>query len=1225
MKKDGLHQKEVWRGSTLFKKICRKMKLTGLFMLVSFVAISAGTYSQNTRFSFRIENGTLNDLFLYLEENSEFRFSYNKSDLDDTQRISSEFENESVEQILNKILDMEKLSISIKNEYVIITNKGKAQKRPFNNAIHQPVRTISGKVTDPDGLPLPGVTISIKGTTKGTITGSDGNYLLSDVPPASTLIFSFVGMIAQEIQVSGKTRIDVVMAEETIDLEEVVAIGYGTMKKSDLTGSVASVSGKTILATPVPNVAQAMQGKLAGVNVISQDGRPDATISVRIRGGGSISQSNEPLILVDGLPVSSLSDIPAQQVKSIDVLKDASSTAIYGARGANGVILVTTKGAEKGKGAVSYNGYVKFNTPTKYLKALSPYDYLKYVWANAAANGNAYREPFEKLYGIGGYTTSNPGGIESYRNLGSDDIQRDVYNGSVSWNHDFSVTGGTDKTKILFSVNYLDEQGMKINSYSKRANTSLKVNQKLFDNVDLSLDIRYTDIKNLGDEGTTNGAGSLLSSAYRFRPIATSHILGDLDVLREGNMEQYGKNSSWDTYSPVARISDYDPLTIRQVVRGTASLNWEIIKGLSYHTDLSLNRSWEQTKKWSGAVFNNYIDDTTGEKLYAGAVDYENSNSWHVRWTNTLNYELHIAKVHTINLLAGHEITNSGGSKIRIQANHFPSNFDKKTAFAMINQYDQDHGTSSFSSEMDTPGRIVSLFARANYTLQNRYLLTLTFRADGSSKFAPDHRWGYFPAGAVAWRLSEESFMKDINWLNNLKLRLSFGEVGNDGINSDLWAQTWTSETDRRWQYVLNNQYQSAYDLSSTTMANENLKWETTITRDLGIDFAFFNSRLSGTIDLYRNTTKDLLMQTTLPGITGFTSTYANIGQTSNKGIELSLSGNLFNNRDWNISASANINFNKGNVDKLADNVTGLYGTSWASASSYPTADYILKEGSPVGLVRGLVYDGFYTANDFNYENGVYALKDGVSDVGSFIGSLHGIGSNERPSGQMAYPGAIRYKDISGPDGNPDGIIDENDVTVIGDMTPKHTGGFNIDITYKNIDFGLYFNWSYGNDVYNVNKLGSLYGYKETGVYENKLAILNNAYKIYDVVNGQLVRLTTPEQLDAANADASLPLAYNENGVTSSLGIEDGSYLRLNTLTLGYTFPKTFMMKKTGINELRIYGSIYNVFTITGYSGLDPEVNANIEQNHAVYPTTGLDWGTYPRARSFVVGVNLGF
>jgi TonB-linked SusC/RagA family outer membrane protein len=1077
---------------------------------------------------------------------------------------------------------------------------------------------VTGVVVDDSNTPLPGVTVVVKGTTNGVITNNDGNYSISTSDAnKDVLLFSFIGFETKEVKINGSKLINVQLKTNVLQIEEVVAVGYGVVKKRDVTGSVASVSGKAILATPAANVMQAMQGKLAGVNIITQDGRPDAAVSIRVRGGGSISQSNDPLILVDGVAVSSLSDIPAYQIESIDVLKDASSTAIYGARGANGVILVTTKSAKAGKPSISFNSYMKLNTPTKYLKALNPYDYLKNVWANSAENGDAYRLPFEQLFGIGSYLTNNPGGIDSYKNMATDDVQKDVYNSSVSWNHNFSITGGTDQTKILFSVNYLDEEGMKINSYAKRANISLKVNQKITDNVDFSLDTRFTNDNVLGNEGTTSGSGSILSSAYRFRPISTAHILGDLSALTVGNIENFGKNNLWDQFSPVARTADYDPLTISSNLQSMATLNWHITKAITFHTDFNYNKGWGQVKNWGGAIYNNYIDVSTNLPTYAGAVDYTKSDSWGMRWSNTVNFNYTLANIHKINFLIGNEVTNSGGSSMRIQANRFPVNFTKDNAFAMINQYDQATGNSVISSSLSMPSRIMSVFARANYSLMDRYLFTATFRADGSSRFTPQNRWGYFPAGAFAWRLSEEPFMKPITWIDNLKVRLSYGSVGNDNISSALWSQLWKSSTDPRLEYSLNHQLQSSYDYASSSMANLNLKWETTITRGFGVDFAFFKNKLTGTVDLYSNTTKDLLMQTANPAITGFTTTFANIGQTSNKGVELSLTGTILKNKDWEVTANANININRGNVDQLAPNVTGQYGTNWASSATYPASDYIFKVGSPVGLVRGLTYTGFYTADDFTYANGVYTLKTGIPDLSSFVGVLHGI--TGRPTGQYAYPGLPKFKDQ-----NVDGVINDLDLGVIGNMNPVHTGGFNFNVTYKNFDFGAYFNWSYGNQIYNVNKLASMYGPKEQGVYDNKLAIMNNAYKIYDVVNGQLQLLTTPDQLNAANVNATLPLANGEEGITSTLGIENGSYLRLNTLTLGYTLPKT-LTKKAGISSLRIYGSIYNVMTITGYSGLDPEVNANTSQNSSIYPTTGLDWGTYPRARSFTFGINLNF
>lgn len=1077
-------------------------------------------------------------------------------------------------------------------------------------------KAISGSVTDSNGEPLIGVSVMIKGTTQGVVTDLDGKFTMPQVTPQTVLQFSYIGYETQTVKVGNQTSMSVVLRDNNAALDEVVVIGYQTVKRRDLTGSVASVSGKNIAVAPVADVTQALQGKLPGVNIVSQDGRPDASVSIKVRGGGSISQSNDPLVLIDGV-TGTLGDIPADQVESIDVLKDASSTAIYGARGANGVILVTTKGAKEGKLTVSYNGYAKFNTPTKYLSALDPYDYLSYVWgvADAYDATGGYRTPLENLYGL------QNGGIEKYRNVKKYDVQKDVYNSSFSHNHDVTIAGGNDKTKVRLTLNYMDEEGLKVNSYKKRANISLKFNQKIAHNLDFALDTRYVDIKSMSDESTTSGSGSILSFAYRYRPIATSDIQGDLAAMQEGTIGNFGKETQWDMYSPYERLNDYEPLKQRQHLQATASLNWGIIKGLTYHTDFTMGRRWTQNKIWGGATYNTYLDENTGDKLWAGSVDFTQTSSWNLRWTNTLNYVLDIAKGHNLNVLLGHEVTDAGGSGTRIVADHFPANFTKDNAFAMINQYDAANSTeTAFSSSWDTPERVLSFFGRANYNMLDRYLLTLTFRADGSSKFSPNHRWGFFPAAAFAWRITEEPFMQSAKtWLDNLKLRISYGTVGNDGISSDLWSQTWTAETDNRWRYTLNGIRQSAYDLSSTQMANEDLKWETTITRNIGLDFTVLKGRMWGSVDYYWNTTKDLLMNTTLPGITGFTSTYANIGQTSNRGVEISLSGVIYQDKDWNITAGANINFNKNKVDKLADGITGQYGTQWIQQNR-PSDDYILIEGKPVGLVRGLVYDGFYTTDDFNYSNGVYTLKEGVPDVTSaIVPEFAGIGAGERPSGQIAYPGMAKYRDL---DNN--GYIDTDDYTVIGDMNPDHTGGFNLNITYKNFDLGAYFNWSCGNKLYNVNKLASLYGYKEGGVFQNKLSFMKDSYKIYDIVDGNLVRYTNPEDLARLNANAKYPLAYNSMGVVSSIGIEDGSYLRLNTLSLGYTFDKS-LIKKIGLSNLRIYGTVYNLFTITGYDGLDPEVNANSNMNSSIYPTTGLDWGTYPRARSFVIGLNASF
>lgn len=1080
---------------------------------------------------------------------------------------------------------------------------------------------VTGLVVDESNSPIPGVNVVVKGTTNGVITNGDGSYSIVPGNPANDVLsFSFIGLETKEVNINGQTVINVQLISSSLEIDEVVAIGYGTVKKRDITGSVASVTGEQIAAIPVTNVAQALQGRLPGVSITSQDGRPDASVSIRVRGGGSISQSNDPLVLIDGIP-GNISDVPAGMVESIDVLKDASSTAIFGARGANGVILVTTKRGQEGKATVSYSGYAKFNNPTTYLETFSPYDYLANKWGLLDVYfGTTYTEPFQKLFGIGAFTGSNSGGIDAYKNVQAYNTQKDVYNSSFSHNHDLTVSGGTDKTKIIFTFNYMDEDGMKLNSYTKRASSSFKLDQKISNSLDFNLDVRYTDRESMGNESTTSGYGSALSGSYRFRPIAVSEIKGDLSFLGHASLGEESFVMD-DMYNPVSVIKDRENLTTRQSLRATSGLKWNILKGLDYRSELTLARDYTQNKNWRGPTpssFNeeNYLNGD-GTIKFAGDADYRKQDGWNLRWSNTLGYELKLKEIHRINLLAGQESTNSGGSNMRIAGRKYPANFTKDNAFAMISQYGSD---LVISSGVSTPSRILSYFGRANYSLLDKYMFTATFRADGSSNFSPEHRWGYFPAAALAWRVSEESFMDELSWLDDLKLRVSYGEVGNDAISADQWSQLWEAESDTRWQYGINNILRPSYDLASSQMANRDLKWETTITRNVGLDFTILRNRIWGAIDVYKNTTKDLLMLTDIPSITGFTATYANIGQTSNKGLELSLTGMIFKNQDWNITAGANINFNRGNIDELAEGLQSAYGTQFLQ-QGIPNTDYRLLEGSPVGIVTGYKTDGvgYYTPADFNFDSatGMYTLKQGVADLSKAFVSYRG---GLVPGAQQAYPGLPKFVDVF-----EDGVIDDKDFVEIGNMNPIHTGGFNISVNYKNFDLSTYFNWSYGNDVYNANKLATLFnGNKGGGLYGNKLADVKNSYTIYDIQNGNLVRLITPEQLNAANVNATLPSTYLQQGYVSDIGIEDGSYLRLNTLTLGYTMPKQ-LLNKFKTSNIRVYGAVYNVFTLTGYSGLDPEVNTNQNMNSSRYPTPGLDWGTYPRARQFVIGLNATF
>lgn len=1201
----------------LFNLFSHRINFLSFFLCVFVGSMyAAESSSQNVKVSIARTTSSLQEVLDEIESQTEYLFIIN-SGVDTSKKVTVESDNESIIEVLDDISSQAGISYTVSQKHIILSKKGeKPSVQPDNGTF-----TVSGSVIDNKGEPLIGVSVLLTGTTQGTITDFDGKFSLDGIQEGSVLEFSYVGFISQKVKVGKSRMLSIQMQEDNQALDEVVVIGYGTMKKRDLTGSVASLKGEDLIKAPVSNAAQALQGRLPGVNVVSQDGRPDASISIRVRGGGSISQSNEPLYIVDGFPATGISDIPADMIESIDVLKDASSTAIYGARGANGVIIVTTKGAKEEKISVKYNGYVQFKQPVKYLETMDAYDYIAYNWGYADAVSDTYRDAWEMLWAIGAYQNqyNNLEGIDHYRNVGARNITKDVYGNAFSHNHNLTLSGGSENTKILFSLNHMDDEGLKINSWYKRTNASLKLDQKISKKLSFTLDSRFTQISKMGDEGTTNGSGSLLSSAYRFRPIATQDVLGELDDMVNTSLGMYDKVLQ-DRFNPVERIKDYKNSSMIRSLRANASLSWNIIEGLTVRSEIGLNTEWSKDKIWKGPVYSDYFD-MEGNQTYGGDAEMEQYQAWNLRWANTINYDVQgLGEEHRLNILVGHEMTNSAGETMKMTGQYYPASFDADRAFAMMDQYGTLDGvvTHSMSTEMDTPDRLVSFFGRVNYSLLDRYLFTVTFRADGSSKFAPSHRWGYFPAAAFGWRISEEPFMEGVrDWLDNLKFRLSYGTVGNDGIDASLWKMNWKSSGLLEWN--LNENKQLGYEPASTTMSNPDLKWETTITRNIGFDFGFFNSRLYGTLDMYWNSTKDLLMLNSISGISGFTTRYDNIGETSNKGVEISLGGDIVRTKDFNLSASINFNINRGKVEELAEGVNGLYSSNWASSSTRPGNDYVIMEGKPVGLVRGYIYDGFYTTQDFNFANGIYTLKEGITDVdGSVLGTVFGT-TNNKPSGQVAYPGVPKFRDLNG-----DNIVNEEDATVIGDVNPDFTGGMNINGNYKNLDFSLGFNWSYGNDVYNANYLCAFYGSKEDGLYRNRLNYLNDAYRIYDIKNGQLTFVTEPQELDRLNANAKTYLPYMENAVVSTFGVQDGSYLRLNNLTIGYTFPKQWI-HKAGIKNLRIYGTVYNVFTITGYKGLDPEVNSNTEQNDQPYPTLGLDWGTYPRARSYTFGVNIEF
>ncbi|KJD34790.1 hypothetical protein PK35_01065 [Tamlana nanhaiensis] len=1076
----------------------------------------------------------------------------------------------------------------------------------------QNTSNVSGIVKDEAGVPLPGVSIIIKNSSTGTTTDFDGEYTIK-ANASDVLVFSYLGYKTQELTVGNNSVLNITLAEEAGVLDEVVVIGYGSTTRRDLTGSVASVSGEKLAAVPVPDATQALQGKLPGVNITTQDGRPGADVRIRVRGGGSVSQSNDPLYIVDGFQVNTISNIPGSQIQSIDVLKDAASTAIYGARGANGVIIVTTKGGSVGKTKVTYDGYTQFSVipDSKYIPVMNGYDYIAYNWAYADAIGAQYRDAWERLWLIGDAEGSNSQGIDYYKNVSSRDFTKELYNNAFTHNHNFNISSGTDKTKYLLSLNHIDQEGNKVRSFYKRTNLQLKLDQKLGEKLDFNLNTRFSQ----ESEGNNDGN----STAYYFRPIGSADILGDADVTSNTQLGDYDYVLS-DTFNPVSQLYDTDSEKVERELVANGSLAWEIIEGLTAKTSLSITAGWNRNKQWAGAIVNNYLDGD-GNAIYGGNAAISSTESWRMIWTNTLNYQVQgLGDNHALNLLAGTEVIDGGSEGIAVGGQRYPSSFDAERAWANIDSYlVAEQQFYALASSIDAPSRWNSYFGRVNYAFKDKYMFTGTFRADGSSKFAPSKRWGYFPAAAVAWRISEESFASSANWLNDLKLRISYGSVGNDRIPSNAFVNLYAPSLGT---FSINEVLQPLYTPSSDLLANPDLTWETTITRNIGLDFTMFNSKLSGTIEFYKNSVKDLLLvDTSLSEITGFSRQLRNVGQTSNTGLEISLNGDIYNSQDFNLQASFNINFNRGNVDKLSEGINNVYNSGWGGVRHSPTnGDYILEEGKPVGLIRGWVYDGWYTTDDFNYDANTqtYTLKDGVADYASgLLPNVYGTFSN-KPGDQTAYPGVQKVKDT-----NNDGVIDDLDLQVIGDTNPDFTGGFNLTGNYKAFDFGLNFTYSVGNDIYNATHVEAYLGNKESGLFRNRFDELSGHYKIYDIVDGQLTKVVEPAQLDALNENASTFLPYPESSINTTFGVEDGSYLRLNTVTLGYTLPES-LINKLGINRFRVYGSVFNAFTITGYSGFDPEVNVD-DTSSSDYPTPGLDYGSYPRARTYTFGVNIEF
>ena len=743
----------------------------------------------------------------------------------------------------------------------------------IGSQLHAQGTTIEGTVTDAAGLSLPGVNVLEKGTKNGTSTDFDGHYKLKLTNPKAVLSFSFIGFKTIDVPAAGKTKVNATLTEDSNNLNEVVVIGYGTSKKSDLTGAVSTISGNDLKKVPVANVAEALTGRIAGVQVTSAEGSPDADIRIRVRGGGSLTQDASPLIIVDGFPINSMNDISSSDIDSMTVLKDAASTAIYGSRGANGVILITTKKGKDGKIAVNFNMFYGMKTMAKQIDVLSPDDYTKWQYEYALLSQTGTKvasdpSSYTKYFG-------NWQDQDMYKGLKGDNWQKQIFGrtGEVQ-SRDLGIRGGTDKLNYNFNYAHYDEKAIMIGSNYKRNNLSLALKSKLNEKIDVAFTVRYSDTEidggGVNEQNEKSSADSRMRTIVGYAPLPVAGLSSD-DVSGDG---------SDVLVNPLRSVYDNERQQFRKNFNMLGSFGWELAENLKLNVDLGLDNFNNLDYRYYGLTTYYIANAPLGPLQGMPAMIMGDSKERRFRNANTLNYDFKkiMGENHHLTALLGQESINYNSNTVTTTIHGYPKFFDFDKAKTLTTQ-----GTPQSVDNYYSPDdKLLSFFGRANYDYKNRYILSATFRADGSSKFLEQNRWGYFPAFAAGWKISEESFLKNTSWINLLKVRASYGEAGNNNIPVGQQVQIFQS-TATTWINGVTSIW-----APSKTMPNPDLKWETTVTQNFGLDFGFFKNRLSGNFDVYKNITSDLLINFPVPG-SGYDFQYRNMGETQNTGFEATI------------------------------------------------------------------------------------------------------------------------------------------------------------------------------------------------------------------------------------------------------------------------------------------------------------------------------------------------
>lgn len=1017
-------------------------------------------------------------------------------------------------------------------------------------------KALKGTVVDEADMPLIGATVAVEGTSGGTITDIDGNFSIK-VKKGAVIKFSYVGYKDRKMTYHGQNNVTVKLEPDAKVIDEVVVVGYSSMKKTDLTGSIASVAAEDLQGFKSSSVAGALAGQVAGVQVIQSDGAPGSSFNINIRGVGTLTGDNSPLYIVDGFQVDDISYLSDADIESMQILKDASSSAIYGSRAANGVVLITTRQGKESKPVINYKGSASYRNIPAQLEVLSPYEFVK---IQGEINEN-YKKTY---YQEGNDSDGNPyryQSLDDYIGIGGVNWQDETFNPTWSQDHSLTITGGNDKSKYAGTFSRYTEEGIFNNSGFDRTTAKFRVDQKLSKSISFNTTVNYA-LTNKKGAGTTadNGRFNMLAQILSARPTGGLKLT-DEELLESAiDPEMLETGESLAQVNPVKQTQSVTNEKRSEMWSANASVNWQIMKGLTFKTAATYNTTNSRTD-----IFYN---DGSKEAYRNGQKPYGQSQMGRdVRWvnSNTLTWKQKIKK-HDYTVMLGHEVSSKSSEYVLAQSMDFP----------IYNNGNDNLGMGATPSKVASNyynNSLLSFFAQGTYNYDNRYLLTATVRADGSTVFSAKNKWGYFPSFSTAWRISEEKFMKDIDWISNMKLRFGWGLVGNDRISNYLSLDLYEVN-----KYGLGNQLVSV--LTPKQLQNANLKWEASSTVNLGLDLGFFQNRLNITADFFIKNTKDLLLAQSLAHATGFESQMQNIGKIQNKGIELSLTSTNVQTKNLTWQTNFNISFIRNELKSLANGVDAMYARSGFD-SNFTQYDYIAKVGESLGLIYGYEFDGIYQSSDFYVTpNGSYVLKEGVTNNTRYDGTLES--------------GVVKYKDQDG-----DGVITTNDRTVIGNALPKWYGGFTNSFTFKGVDFSFMFQFNYGNDIYNATRL---YATQTRSGRRNFLA-------------------EVADRWSPTNASNSVPKydGYITNDVYSRF-IEDGSFLRLKNVTLGYTLPQKWT-RKFFVSKLRVYASGQNLFCLDNYSGYDPEVSTAASNPM----TPGLDWGAYPKSRIFTFGAEIQF